>query len=310
MKKFMIRGSCFAAIGLMLLYTLSFFYVRTNGYRSLDDMFKFYDMPDDIEVANLGSSHGAYGFDYENISGITGFNFALPGQSLYYDLQVLEEYSDKLSEGCVVVIPISYFSFDQNKISEDQTRWYYKILDYGSVYNHKLTDYVKIGLFPILGASLNAKYLIKDKPAVAFDIYWLYAFSGIDYDVEDVEAWKRDALGFLDFHNKVTAQGRNEEFNLPYLYGIIEYCQEHGFKPLLVTTPFTRYYNEVFTEEFYRDFHAKVTKIQEKYGIPYIDYSHDPRMTEDLGLFVDSNHLNAAGSKVFTKLLLSDLGLI
>ena len=55
MKKFMIRGSCFAAIGLMLLAVVNTFYIRTNGYRSLDDTFKFYLIPEDIEVANMGS---------------------------------------------------------------------------------------------------------------------------------------------------------------------------------------------------------------------------------------------------------------
>jgi hypothetical protein len=309
MKKFIIRGVCFAGIGLILLTVLNAFYVRTNGYRSLDERYKFYLMPQDIEVVNLGSSHGAYGLYYDDIDRITGFNLALPGQSLYYDLQVLEEYSDRLSEDCVVIIPISYFSFDQNKVAEEQNRWYYKILGYGSVYNHKLPDYVRYGLFPFLSASFNAKYLIKDKEAIEFDIYWVYKFLGIDYSKDDVEAYKRDAQGFLDFVNKITGR-ENREFNTACLEGIIEHCKEKGFKPVLITTPYTRYYNELFTDEFYTDFYSQIEEKAERYGVPYMDYSHDPRMTEDLGLFIDSNHLDATGSAVFTKILLSELGLI
>lgn len=131
LKKFIIRGTCFVAIGLVLLAVLNFFYVRTNGHKSIDDTFKFYLMPDDIGVVNLGSSHGEYGISYDGIEGITGFNLALIGQSLYYDLKLLQKYRDRLADDCTVVIPISYFSFVQQRDFNDQRKIYYRILDYG-----------------------------------------------------------------------------------------------------------------------------------------------------------------------------------
>jgi hypothetical protein len=310
MKKFLIKGFCFVCIGLLLLAIVNTFYIRTNGYRSLDDTYKYYLMPDEIEVANLGSSHGAYGLYYDDIEEVRGFNFALPGQGLYYDRQLLQKYSDRLAEGCVIIIHLSYFSFDLEIGSDIQNRWYYKFLGYGSVPNHKITEYVRYGLCPFLSASFNAKYLVKDKGSIDFDIFWIYKYFGIKYDADDEKAWRKDAQGFLDFYYDVTEQGKNEEINMALLEEIIVYCEENDFRPVLITTPFTKYYNRLFKGEIRDEFNALVKKVKERYGVTYIDYSSDPRISDQLDLFSDSNHLNDDGRKAFTKILLGDLGLI
>lgn len=310
MKKFIIRGFCFIAIGLILLAVVNTFYIRTNGYKSLDDTFKFYLMPENIEVVNLGSSHEAYGIYYDHIEGITGFNLALPGQGLYYDLQLLKKYSDRLAEGCVVIIPLSYLSFDLETGSDVQNRWYYKFLGYGAIPNHKISDYARYGLCPLLSASFNTKYLIKDKDSIDFDIYWIYKYFGVKYDVNDEKAWKKDARGALDYYYNVTGQGKNVDLNTECLEEIIGYCYKNGFEPVLITPPFTKYYINVFPKDIITDFHARVKEVREKYGVTYIDYSRDKRIAENLEWFNDSNHMNATGREVFTQILLTDLGLI
>ncbi len=310
MRKFIFRGICFVAIGLALLTLVNHFYIRTNGYRSLDDMFKFYLMPEGIEVANLGSSHAAYGLYYEDIEEITGFNFALPGQSLYYDLKMLERFGDRLAEGCTVVIPLSYFSFDQQAGYHVENRWYYKLLGYNTVTGHRITDYVRLGLWPFLSASFNAKFLVKDKDRIEFDIYWIYAFFGIELKEDEPKGWRQSARDALAYYHRITGQGENVGFNMACLDGIIAYCESNGLKPVLITTPVTKYYYNVFPEEIREEFYARVKEVRERYGIPYIDYSRDKRLTNNLSMFGDSNHLNDNGRRVFTKVLLSDLGLI
>lgn len=310
LRRFIFRGLCFSAVGLALLAAVNHLYVRTNGYKCLNETYKFYLMPDGIQVANFGSSHGANGFDYEGIDGITGFNFGLPGQNLHYDLELLKEYGDRLAEGCTVIIPVSYFSFDQRKDVNNQRLMYYRILDYGAVLEHRLTEYVRFRLFPILSASFNAKFLVRDKKEISFNIYWLHDLLGVHYAPDDIEGYKKNAQGHLEYFRKVTGQGENEAYNSRCLEEMIEYCLDRGFHPVLVTMPFTRYYNELFSEGFHAEFRAKIRRFCERYGIPYYDYSQDPRMTENLEYFIDSNHLGPEGKKVFTRIILSDLGLI
>jgi len=309
-KKFLLRGASFWAIGLALLVGVNHLYVNTNGYKSLDETFKFYLMPDGIQVANFGSSHGAYGFDYRGLEGITGFNFGLPGQSLHYDLELLKRYGDRLAEGCTVLIPVSYFSFDQKKDSYNQRLIYYRLLDFKAVNNHRWEEYVRLRLLPILSASFNAKFLLKDKKDISFNIYWMYDLLNVHYAPDDIEGYRQNAKRHLEYFQAITGQGENEAYNTKCLEEMIEYCRENGFRPVLLTMPFTRYYNEMFGEEFHREFRAKIKRLCEKHGVPYYDYSQDPRITENLEFFMDSNHLGPEGSKAFTRMVLSDLGLI
>jgi hypothetical protein len=304
MRKFVVRGFCFALIGLVLLYTCNFFYVRTNGYKSLDDRWKFYLVPDNITVMNLGSSHGEYGLEYYGIPGITAFNFALPGQSFYYDLKLLEKYGAKLSPGCTVIIPVSYFSFVQARDYNNQRILYYRFFDYGSIQNHSLIEYIKFRLFPVLGAGMNAKYILHDKQGIGSCL-----IGGV-LRTDDIEGYKQNAQLHYEYYLGVQGKGGNEGFNTENLKGILEYCREHGFKPVLITTPFTKYYNEKFSEQFFSDFYLRITLISQQYGIAYLDYSHDPRFTDHLELFIDSNHLSDSGRQAFTRILLSDLGII
>ena len=192
MKKFVARGFCFAAIGLALLCLLNFFYVRTNGYKSLDGVYKLNALPENIQVMNLGSSHGEFGLDYSGIVGLTGFNFGLRGQSPYLDLQVLKKFSPKLYDGCVVIIPVSCFSFIQDKDYDRQHILYYGILDYGAIPNHSPMEYVKFKLLPILSASFNAKYLVKDKKTVDWDL-----FAGVG---PDEEFYKLNGMYYFDLY--------------------------------------------------------------------------------------------------------------
>jgi DltD protein len=304
MKRFITRGLCFALIGLALLCVLNSLYVRTNGYKSLDNRYKFYSIPDSIDVINLGSSHGERGFSYEGIEGISGFNAAMGGQNFYYDSKFLQKFCEKLSPSCTVIIPISYFSFMQARDYGNQRLLYYRFFDYGSIQNHHLTEYIQNKLLPIVGASLNIKYIVDDKPAIEFQ-----HIGGI-LRADDVEGYRQSAESAYQYFLKVRGQGGNEGFNTENLEGILGYCQEHGFKPVLVTTPFTKYYNEEFSSGFFSDFYARINRISSQYGVSYLDYSHDPRFTDHLEFFVDSSHLNQAGQEAFTRIVLSDSGVI
>ncbi len=88
---------------------------------------------------------------------------------------------------------------------------------------------------------------------------------------------------------------------------IIAFCQEHELTPILITTPYTPYYTDLVSEDFYKEFYQTIQTISEDTGAPYYDYSKDPRFQQNLSYFADPDHLNAVGSAYFTSLIEEDI---
>ena len=98
MKKFLKK------VGLLLLLTVILFvginwplyeWVVIPNRMIAKGTDKFQSVPDGIQVANLGNSHGARSFDYAQLREITGFNFGLSAQPLPDDWAVLNYYQDR-----------------------------------------------------------------------------------------------------------------------------------------------------------------------------------------------------------------------
>jgi hypothetical protein len=310
LKKFLFRGFCFVSIGLILLFASNAIYINTNWYKSQDDDEKYFTNLGDLDVINLGTSHGQFAFDYSEIPEIKGENLAKGSQNFYFDSEVLKKYGRSLKEGCVVIIPVSYFSFVSYLEEENQRTLYYKLLDYGSIPNHSPMEYLRYKLLPILFAGFNIKYILKDIGSSQFNL-----LSG-SLDHNDVEIWKEHAAARAERHN--LARTENHEFtseenhqrNVEELEEMIGACNENGLRPVLTTTPFTKYYNDELPQEYYLDFCATINDICQEYGATYLNYSHDPLFTERLEYFADSDHMSPLGARVFTLTILRDLGLV
>lgn len=168
MKKFILKTIIFTAIALSILFVLNHLYVNTNYYKS-QDTYKFKNVPDGLEIVNLGNSHGGKGIDY-SFTDYKGFNFALPAQNFHYDYRILSQYIDKIKEGGIVIIPVAYFSLWEDYSSEErflarQDRYYNflkpKYFDEFSIFNH-----ITHKSLPVLNAGISLRYIIKDKNTV------------------------------------------------------------------------------------------------------------------------------------------------
>jgi hypothetical protein len=89
---------------------------------------------------------------------------------------------------------------------------------------------------------------------------------------------------------------------------MLQICKESGFKPVLITTPLSESYLELFPEEMTRKFHQDLNDIRVNFpNVPYLDYESDERFYTHTELFYDSQHLNQAGGELFTLILAEDL---
>ena len=87
----MLFRSVVILLTMVAILVLNNLYVRSDYWRSIDRIFRYEDIPDNIDLAIFGSSHGECTFGYEPIQEKTLFNFAGASQVPYYDYQYNEE---------------------------------------------------------------------------------------------------------------------------------------------------------------------------------------------------------------------------
>lgn len=310
---FLIKCIVIPAAAVLLLFLLN------RSYRKIDDE-KYMDMWDlrmlgnqvnNVKVANVGSSHGAYDISYDSFTerGISCFNFGHTSQTYEYDLALLSEYGRHLDKGGVLLIPVSYFSFNNETVNATEAQAlsvkYYHFLSPKNVPNYDLFTDLVTNRLPILSAGED---LIKLLPQANL------SFTVLAAEAPDLPAM--DEAAVAEFANRASQRfdrhfNNKEEYFLPereqQLYAIIDYCKKHELTPVLITTPFSSYYNAPVPEDFLNRFHSTVNRIASDTGVNYYDYSHDERFSDHLSLFSDSDHLNDAGAAYFTQILAEEI---
>lgn len=298
MKKFVLKVILFSGLILGSIILLNFLYVRTEAYRTMNDMEKFYHVPNNLEIVNVGSSHGLYGFDYSE-SSVNGFNFALNSQDLFYDFQLLKQYQEHMIPGkTVVLIPISYFSMSLESYKEESGLRYYRILNPKYIEEFDLNSFLRIRILPVLSAGGSLVRIIKDKRTETFLDMSTNRFDSQSLSNEAEET----AVRHLSY---VEMNGFDRGISL--LKEIIVFCQQLKLKPVLITTPFSEYYTKYFSESFLDRFYCIVYSIANEFSIPYFDYSRDPYFWKSPELFIDDDHLNSIGRTIFTKMVIDTI---
>lgn len=283
-------------------------FMLNKPYRKLDNE-KYWDIAkftmlgaqyQEVNIGNLGSSHGAYDFSYDKIMdrGYTCFNFANTSQSYNYDYAVLKEYGHYMTDDSVLFIPVSYFSFNNEVTNSTEAEAmsirYYRFLSPKNIPDYDLYVDIITHKLPILSAGEDILQLFPDFNAV---LTAHAANEGIDVDEFARRAQERYSRHF-DNKEEYFLDERIED-----LYDIINYCKENSITPVLITTPFSNYYIDLISQDFLQEFQTTVNRIAVDTGINYYDYSHDERFYGNLEFFADSDHLNETGAAYFTDIL-------
>lgn len=254
----------------------------------------------EVNIGNLGSSHGAYDFSYDNImsKGYTCFNFANTSQSYNYDYAVLQEYGHYMTSGSVLFIPVSYFSFNNEVTNSTEAEAmsirYYHFLSPKNIPDYDLYVDIVTTKLPILSAGEDILQLFPDLNTA---LTAHAANEGID--VEEFARRARDRYSrHFDNKDDYFWPERIEE-----LYDIIDYCKDNDITPVLITTPFSKYYVDPVSQDFLQEFYATINKVANDTDVNYYDYSHDERFYDNLEYFSDSDHLNETGALYFTDIL-------
>ena len=307
MKKIIEKCLLLFILVLASVMALNFFYTRTNYWKSyfVDPTSKFSDVPNNIQLANIGSSHGVTGFNYRQWT-YRSFNFAVTAQFFLYDYKIINQYIERFDKNAVLLIPISYFQITRIKTDfQDQRARYYRFLEKQYMDSYFLPEKIMFTIVPVLSAEDTFKFIIKDLPLTdlqkSMPVNELVGFCIARY---------KDFTAKENFLGKESGE-EGFAYNKAWAGKIIELCLANNIQPVLVSTPITSILNNIYAErspEFFNTFYRFTRELQETYpSIPYLDYSHDPRFENNFSLFLDGDHLNTAGAEQFTAIVVSDL---
>ena len=316
MKKFLLKAGIATAILALLLVFYNCLYVNTDYYKNLNDMGKFRDVPEHIDVVNFGASHSEGAFDWSAYTTFQGVNMALGAQTIVGDEALFDYYSDRLDDNSVVILELMFKSLYEEEPEETPTpasvTRYYQLLPRKYMIHWNFADALQYRYLPVLGNRQNALGAILEEWNGTEDAEQLSSepetLSGTPTQIltgwskEDMEKeGARRASVFMELSGEQEHGAQYEA-----LTGIIEKCQANNIQVILVTVPTLPCFYESFNEAFLSRFYADVAEICEEYNLSYFDYTGDERFLTDYRWYRDTDHLNRYGAKVFTEQFLKD----
>lgn len=294
-------------------FILNAMYKRTNDYNNkFVDTDKFRDdknIPNDLQLVNLGSNHPKFGFDYDGL-GIKAMNWAVGPQSLEYDFAILRKEWCHLADKAVVLIPICVLKIFLYRHPFGEHLKYYGILPKEDIAGYSLkTKFAHID-FPLLFHPKKLKRLIKDVPSNSDCLL-------IDSNPMNEEQLKADADFWIkcwnrefniDINNLVLSaeNKKNIQRNIQFLYELIQFCIDRGLRPVVCILPVTDYLGSKFSDEFVEHQILDYVKEANVQGCPVLNHLKDSRFT-DSSLYINSFFFNLHGRKLFTKMLVEEL---
>lgn len=310
MKRFLAKCLLLALLVGGVLYLGGAAYRQTSAYENLernDNTQGFSQMPDKIDLAILGASHGMTDFQVFP-EGWNGFNFALSSQTPQYDWMMLRQYGDRLSNGAVVVLTVSYLSPFWNDTPEQfqaKQERYYRLLDPWNIVDVDLTHWGLQRLSPLLvnNPSAIAAAFLDPEPLQSTLEERLRTITLEEGQIpQEQERIRRNHLSCIE---------RSFPEVNDVMWGayqkILEMCRDRGWNAVLVVPPYYQAYHACFPEEFFLVFGERLESLSKTYGVPLLDYSHDTRFSPQIELFENIDHLNYAGAEAFDAVVWEDL---
>lgn len=307
MKTFIVKGTVFTVLVVILIEILNWCYVRTEIF----DTERFEHVPDGIQVCNVGASYSRFGFDYEDFDeDLTTFNFAITAQSADYDYRILDYYKDKLADGCIVFIVLSNYTLvgcdeTQRENFKAKNRRYYTFLPDEKIKEFDLKTKYKVHYLPFIFArNLQEIFLTYGDSYkwVHRDMEGRNLRTIADHDIK--RSWLDIAT--RDINGKAIPNDKE----IKDVCKIVSLCKEIGAIPVLIITPYTKDQCESIAanaEEEDEAFYDAVAQIQADTGADLYDYSHDERFINDYSLFMDAVHMNRKGAKAFTATVMEEI---
>lgn len=261
-----------------------------------------------IQAVNLGSNSGLCAFDYTALP-ITGQNWAVGPQSLHHDYAILRNYFSYLREGATVLITLCPFSCMETKYGKEANLKYYTILHPATIQGFEESERTKA-----LSTRNNPLKMIHVRTLLQLAKGYAKLFIPRRKNFEDsatryMHMWCKQ-FGISLLSAPLTAEHQaQQQSRSRVLAEMIEFCLERDLCPVLVIPPVHPALAKLFPPEFIENYINRFVHKANTAQVPYLSYMSHADFTAD-NLFHDAFLLNRTGARLFTRRVLTDLGLI
>lgn len=300
---------------------------KTNWYKSFFVGADHETYPDNVwyrnheernfDVVNLGSSGGKWAFDYTD-TGVKGMNWAQQPQTLLEDFNLLRHYHSILRKNGYVLIVIMPFTGLNKETGLRDAMKYLKLETQGqAIQPFMWREACRYAEYPILFGKPAVKALMRymigrDKPYI-IKVVNLENNPMTEAELEKdaarwMEGWKHQ-FSIADFEAPLTDENQQgREYRIELMRQLVDFCVERDYQPVYVIPPVTEYLAKKFTPKFRQLYIYDYLKQVDR-KVKLLDYSEKKELM-DKNLYFNSFFFNRLGRKLFTKRVLTDLGLI
>ncbi|MGE4130883.1 MAG: hypothetical protein AB7F86_04560 [Bdellovibrionales bacterium] len=277
-----------------------------NGYSRKRQLIE--DLAGQVEVLVLGNSQAYYDFLPEDF-GRSGLNLALPSQSLQIDQQLVDQFAERLKSLRLVVMSLSYFSFEYRLYGEvDDARLFFyprhlSIAGDGGWLSH----------LDLRNWSLIATYGVNTTREIVR--------SGFSYKQADAVGPRG---GFLssqsmskgkpinDKVGRARAEYHTSTLKKQYapdcraaILQVWRWAQARGIQLVLTQTPAHSVYRNHLDPDAVARFRQNVEMIKAQTQVPFFDFLKDERFVEED--YFDPDHLNESGAHKFSQIFADEV---
>lgn len=316
MKKYLLLIVKSIGISITIILVINFLYMKNEKNFGTMDIYKndnayLKNIPNNIEICDFGNSEAYYALDYSVVNDkYVCYNFALPAQTISYNLNILDQYKDKIKENATIFICLSYDSFYSTDEEEDivsflsKNKRYYKFLDRDHIKNYDLYNYLIIKYLPSLAETSIKDLLIQVIGMNKENNEWDNKTSKEDSISHGIQKYKTTIK-----ENVINGKRIINKKEVLALYEMIDICRSINARPILIITPYLEEYLNAIEENdesFFEDYNDCLNSIINDLNIEVFRYDLDSSFYNKYELFINTDHMNCDGAKQFTKKLFKD----
>lgn len=267
----------------------------------------------DTEVVNLGTTSSLHAFNYEGL-GIKAANWAMSMNPLQGDLGILKNYSSYLKDGGATVImslcPFSSLAGSYDYLDDR----YYRILYPTTIPHYSYTHWLRVNerwQSPIWHYPFYAIFMDIYRIFVKKDANRSMTEEQMEADAQmRIRGWFSE-FSLKDFETPLSLRNKDAIMDAACkLDQMIDFCEEHGYKPVMIVPPMYHTLADKFTSKARTMLIDNMIDEMKHKDVRFFNYMNDDAFTHSRELFADSFDLNPNGAKVFTKRVLSDIGVL
>lgn len=285
---------------------------RTNWYNNSfwNGATKFWQMNCfGLDVVNLGSGQGFYAFNYNGID-VKAQNWALSPQSLLHDYNILKNYFSYIREGGYVFITLCPFSCLVSQYDKKHNFKYYTFLHPATIQNFEDNERSRALQIKNNPFKEMPTYCIKQTIKEILHTLKKKVFSekkDLQLSAEQMMTGWKNQFGIKDLSEPISEQHLKELIcRRKTLDEMIEFCKERSLIPIIIYPPMFHTLTTLFPSQFRVNY---VQNFLNGIEAQVLDYMNSKEFDKE-DYFSTALFLNQQGSKLFTKRVLMDLGII